>query len=98
MAGDKYPLEPRSRESVIRAPNEEPSGNNMGTNDKVENCGRCSMTTAVDISRGQGTNPWDGDRIEVDEREIKAVSHHIVALGKIKDRLNEWATDLTYGR
>lgn len=56
------------------------------------------MTTAVDISRGQGTNPWDGDRIEVEEREIKAVSHHIVALGKIKDRLNEWATDLTYGR
>ncbi|UWG46469.1 Uncharacterized protein HSRCO_0167 [Halanaeroarchaeum sp. HSR-CO] len=70
----------------------------MGTNDDVEHCGRCSMSTAVDISSGRGTNPWDGDRIEVDERDLKAVSHHVVALGKIKSRLDEWATALTYGR
>lgn len=56
------------------------------------------MSTAVDVSSGRGTNPWDGDRIEVDEREMKAVSHHVVALGKVKTRLNEWATRLTYGR
>ncbi|MGM0397480.1 MAG: hypothetical protein ACQEQY_00670 [Halobacteriota archaeon] len=56
------------------------------------------MSTAVDVSSGRGTNPWDGDRIEIDEREMKAVSHHVVALGKIKSRLDEWATALTYGR
>lgn len=70
----------------------------MGTQDDVENCGRCSMTTAVDVSRGHGTNPWDGDRIEVDETEMKSVSHHVVALGNLKNRLNEWATRVTYGR
>lgn len=70
----------------------------MGSTDGVETCGRCSMSTAVEVSSGRGTNPWDGDRIEVDEREMMAVSHHVVALGKLKARLNEWATSLTYGR
>jgi len=56
------------------------------------------MSTAVDVSSGTGTNPWDGDRIEIDERELRAVSGHVVALGKVKRRLDEWATRLTYGR
>lgn len=70
----------------------------MGTNTDAEACGRCAMSTAVDVSSGTGTNPWDGDRIEVDERELRAVSGHVVALGKVKRRLDEWATRLTYGR
>ncbi|MFW5896190.1 MAG: hypothetical protein ACOCUA_02280 [archaeon] len=70
----------------------------MGTNSDVESCGRCSMSTAVEVSGGQGTNPWDGDRIEVDESELQAVSRHVVALGRLKRRLDQWATKLTYGR
>lgn len=70
----------------------------MGTNSDVESCGRCSMSTAVDITSGQGTNPWDGDRIEVDEAEMETVSKHVIALGQVKQRLDQWATKLTYGR
>lgn len=70
----------------------------MGVKDKAEACGRCTMTTVVDISEGIGTNPFEGDRIEVAEDELRAMSKHVVALGRVKDRLNRWATDLTYGR
>lgn len=71
----------------------------MGTNDDApEACGRCSMTTAVDLTEGNGENPFDGDRIEVDEDEIRSVSRHVVALGRVKERLDEWATRVTYGR
>ena len=70
----------------------------MGTNNEAEACGRCAMSNAVDLTSGNGTNPWDGDRIEVDERDLRAVSGHVIALGKVKRRLNEWATGVTYGR
>lgn len=70
----------------------------MGVKDKVEACGRCAMTTVVDVSDGQGTNPFDGDRIEVPENQLRAISRHVVVLGRFKDRLNRWATHLTYGR
>lgn len=56
------------------------------------------MSTAVDITSGQGTNPWDGDRIEIDEAEMETVSKHVIALDQIKERLDQWATKLTYGR
>lgn len=71
----------------------------MGTNTKAEACGRCSMTTAVDLTDGDtGFNPFDGDRIEIDESQMRMISPHVIALGAVKDRLNEWATRLTYGR
>lgn len=70
----------------------------MGVKDRVEACGRCAMTAAMDITDGEATNPFDGDRIELSEKELRAVSQHVVALGRVKDRLNRWATELTYGR
>lgn len=71
----------------------------MGTNhDDAESCGRCAMTSAVDLAEGRGENPFDGERIEVDEDEIRSVSGHVVALGRLKQRLDEWATRFTYGR
>ncbi|MFB6094334.1 MAG: hypothetical protein ABEJ77_05280 [Halanaeroarchaeum sp.] len=70
----------------------------MGTNDDAEACGRCAMSTAVDVTEGRGTNPWDGERIEIEESEMQAVSRHVTALGRLKRRLDEWATRLTYGR
>ncbi|MFB6134367.1 MAG: hypothetical protein ABEJ55_05210 [Halanaeroarchaeum sp.] len=70
----------------------------MGTNSDVESCGRCSMSMAVDVSNGDGTNPWAGERIEIAESEMQAASRHVVALGRLKRRLDEWATRLTFGR
>ncbi|MFB6268246.1 MAG: hypothetical protein ABEI31_11350 [Halodesulfurarchaeum sp.] len=70
----------------------------MGTNTKAEACGRCSMTTAVDLGEGEGHNPFDGDRIEIDEDTMRMVSPHVIALSRVKRQLNEFATRLTYGR
>lgn len=68
---------------------------------KREACGRCSMTTVVDIANdgedGGGRDPFDGDRIEVPEDEMRKVAAPAVWLGRAKDRLNEMGTRLTYG-
>ncbi|WP_276271169.1 hypothetical protein [Haloarcula litorea] len=63
----------------------------------TESCGRCSMSTVVDAA-GEGTDdPFAGDRIEVDEREARAVSPGAWLAG-VKRRIDEVATRLTYGR
>jgi hypothetical protein len=70
----------------------------MGTNDEVEACGRCAMSSAMGAAtEGTGTNPFDGDRIELDEREVAAVSKHAVYASRLKQRLNDWAKSITYG-
>ena len=69
----------------------------MGSSDDVESCGRCATSTVVDAT-GVSADPYEGGHIEVDDREARAVSSHVIALG----RLSEWLTDLgrrlTYGR
>lgn len=72
----------------------------MGVKEKAEACGRCAMSSVVDVTSEdpKGSNPFDGDRIEIPEDKIKTVSRHVVALGSVKNRLNEWATSITYGR
>jgi|GEM_PF-6062101 len=70
----------------------------MGTNDEVEACGRCAMSSAMAAGDGNASNPFDGDRIELDERELAAVSKHVVYASKLKHRLNAWARKVTYGR
>lgn len=72
----------------------------MGVKDTVEACGRCAMSSVVSVASedGEVRNPFDGDRIEIPEDELRAVSRHVVVLGRVKDRLDRWATDLTYGR
>jgi len=75
----------------------------MGTDGKAEACGRCTMTSVVGLTAEQeggpkGRNPFDGDRIEVDDDELRRASPHVVALGRLKDRLDRWATGITYGR
>lgn len=69
----------------------------MGTNDEVEACGRCAMSSAMAVSEGTGTNPFDGDRIELEEREVETVSKHVVYAASLKQRLNDWAKSVTYG-
>ncbi|GAD51275.1 hypothetical protein MBEHAL_0035 [Halarchaeum acidiphilum MH1-52-1] len=69
----------------------------MGAKDAVEACGRCAMSSAADLTDGR--SPFAGeDVIEVDEGELRAVSAHVVALGRLKARLNAWASEFTYGR
>ncbi|GGM70617.1 hypothetical protein J2752_001800 [Halarchaeum rubridurum] len=69
----------------------------MGAKDSVEACGRCAMSSAADLTSGR--SPFAGeDVIEVEESDLRAVSRHVVALGALKTRLNEWARALTYGR
>ena len=75
----------------------------MGTDGKTEACGRCSMSSVVDLAgEGEdgptGRGPFDGARIELDDDELRAASPHVVALGRLKDRLDGWMQAVTYGR
>lgn len=71
----------------------------MGTQ-KSEACGRCSMTTVVDAvgdeERRAERDPFAGERIEVDEDEMRRITPG-AWLGGITERLNSAATKLTYG-
>jgi hypothetical protein len=69
------------------------------TEDKTEACGRCTMTTVIDtVDDGGGRNPFDGDRIEVEESEMRSAARHVVLAGRLKDRLDAWASRFAYGR
>lgn len=41
--------------------------------------------------------PFDGAHIEVEEETLRLVSLHSVVAGRIKRRLNDWATRIIYG-
>lgn len=58
------------------------------------------MTSVVDLSEGEDglRNPFEGERIEVSEREMRKVAFPAVILGRWKRRLNEFATAFAYGR
>lgn len=74
----------------------------MGLKDKAEACGRCAMTSVTGMneegSDSDGHGPFDGARIEVPEDEMRRVSPHVIALGKVKDRLDGLAAKFTYDR
>jgi hypothetical protein len=66
-----------------------------------EACGRCSMSSVVDMATdedGEGHDPFGDARIEVPEADLRTVMFASVLLGRLKRRLNEVATDITYGR
>lgn len=70
---------------------------------RTEACGRCSVTTVVDATGKEdgesvGNNPFDGERIEVDEAELRSVVRHEVFFSGVRRRLDEWATKFTFGR
>lgn len=70
-----------------------------------ERCGRCAMSSVVDAAKEQdldanaraGRNPFDGDRIEVDDAELRRLSPG-AWFGGVVDRLDDVATRLTYRR
>jgi hypothetical protein len=74
---------------------------------QTEYCGRCSMSSVVDFTENGGDddessaradrNPFGDARIEVDDAELRSVSPS-AWLGGVKDRLDDFATRLTYGR
>ena len=72
---------------------------------ETEACGRCAMSSVVDVSRSgdddesriRSRDPFGEARIEVDERQLRAVSPG-AWLGGVKNRLDEFATRITYGR
>jgi hypothetical protein len=75
----------------------------MGGKD-TETCGRCAMSSVVGVTSADddeessaARDPYAGDRIEVDERQLRAVSP-AAWLGRVKRRIDDYATRLTYGR
>ncbi len=68
---------------------------------KSEACGRCSMTSVVDVAEsdgeGGGADPFDGPRIEVADADARRASFPAVWLGRAKDRLDAAATRLIDG-
>ncbi|MEF8779768.1 MAG: hypothetical protein V5A46_03715 [Haloferacaceae archaeon] len=70
---------------------------------RTEACGRCSVSTVVEAAgdeegAGSGANPFDGERIEVEESTLRSVVRHEVAVAGLRRRLDEWATRFTFGR
>ncbi|AXR77298.1 hypothetical protein [Natrarchaeobaculum sulfurireducens] len=68
-----------------------------------EACGRCSMSTAVDVASagreegdGSDRDPFGDARIEVDERQLRAVSPG-AWLSRISDRVGSSVDRLTWG-
>lgn len=76
------------------------------TDDEIqtEACGRCSMSTVVgavseDVPPEEAAerDPFDGERIEIDESSIRRVSP-AGYLSDLKTRINEIGQRLTYGK
>ncbi|WP_396611199.1 hypothetical protein ACH9L7_13410 [Haloferax sp. S1W] len=66
-----------------------------GTN--RESCGRCSMTTVVDATSSEGHDPFDDERIELDESELRMASPS-AWVGGLMSRLDAVAERIIYGR
>lgn len=73
-------------------------------NQESESCGRCSMTSVVDIAAADkddeeraARDPFAGARIEVSEAELRRLARPQILLGRAKDRLDAFATRITYG-
>ncbi|WP_254839281.1 hypothetical protein [Natronomonas marina] len=66
----------------------------------TEACGRCSMTVvvdAVDDEEDASRDPFDGERIEVEERDLERVSP-AAWMGRVSSRVNEAVGRLVWGR
>ncbi|WP_248517269.1 hypothetical protein [Salinarchaeum laminariae] len=44
-----------------------------------------------------GQNPFDGERIELPEREVTSVVRHEVAIGTLRAKLDSLASRIIYG-
>jgi hypothetical protein len=70
---------------------------------ETETCGRCAMSSVVGVASSDddgdrgARDPYAGARIEVDESELRTVSP-AAWLARVKRRIDDYATRLTYGR
>lgn len=65
----------------------------------TEACGRCGLSSVVDAAGdGAGRDPYGDARIELRESELRAASRHVELLGRVKDRLDDFARRVAYGR
>ena len=68
---------------------------------RTESCGRCAMSSVVDVSASDGADadrdPFRGARIEVGDRDLRVASPGAWLSG-LRARLDEAAARLTYGR
>lgn len=71
---------------------------------KTESCGRCSVTTVIDATEREegdetsgGKNPFDGERIEIEESTMRSAVPHEVAVRRVKNRLDGFVSNLTWG-
>jgi len=63
---------------------------------EAESCGRCAMSSTTELMEDTA-DPFEGERIEVDERDARVVSPAAWLEG-VKERVDAWATKVTYGR
>lgn len=72
----------------------------MGGKQK-EACGRCTVTTVIDATEDEEStaeNPFEGERIELEESEMRSVARHEVLAGKVTDRLDDFASQFIWGK
>jgi hypothetical protein len=65
-------------------------------NPDKERCGRCGMSSVVDFMDGD-YDPYEEERIEVDERKLRKISPDAV-FGPISRRIDDIMMKLTWGR
>lgn len=76
----------------------------MGSTGGRESCGRCGLSTVVDAvedekeDEAEKHDPFEGEYIELTERELMIASAPAVAAGRVKRWLDETADRLIYGR
>jgi len=61
-----------------------------------EPCGRCAMSSVSGVME-EDHYPFEGERIEVAEDELRTVSPGVL-LGRVKNRIDGLVTRITYGR
>jgi hypothetical protein len=69
----------------------------MGKNEEdTETCGRCAMSSVSGVME-EDPDPFQGERIEVDEEQLRKVSPSVL-LGRAKQRIDGVVSKITYGR
>jgi hypothetical protein len=56
------------------------------------------MVEGDDEGDGRANDPFGGERIEVSDSEMRKAAAPAVVAGRIKRKLDEFATRVTYGR
>ncbi|AGB30974.1 hypothetical protein C488_02605 [Natrinema pellirubrum DSM 15624] len=70
---------------------------------RTEACGRCSMSTVVDVASSDeddgddARDPFGEDAIEVDDETLRRVSPG-AWIGRVTDRIDDLGHRLIYGR